>query len=169
MSSESERLERFYAVTESRSVYEVNARGEGDSPYPYAEKIALGGTSALGVGTRIDNGQIIAIARFLQAYIPEGHSPLSSLTSFQRGLEQVNTMWWRGGTSPIVALFLKKEEALNCYLQADLHRCDPRWLEQTKEVLAAVGTDHPTFEVCTWPDLALIPPESDDTKPMGVG
>lgn len=149
-----ETLAVFFAVTVT-SVYRVVAdNGQG---HPFAEKIALKGESKLLVGHKIQDGMMIAIARCLQAYIPEGHSTVSSQTSVERRLEQVNTMWWRTGTSPIVALFLSEEDARTCFEQLDLVPCDPRWLDQTKEVIVAVGEEHPTITVCHYPDLALIP------------
>ena len=148
-----ETLSMFFAVT-ATSIYRVVAEdGKGRA---FAEKIALKGESKFPVGHKIEDGMMIAIARCLQAYIPEGHSWLSSQTSFERRLEDVHSSWWRTGTSPIVALFLSEEAAQACFEQPDLVPCDPRWIDQTKEVLASVGEEHPTISVCHYPKLALI-------------
>jgi len=148
-------LQVFFAVTMT-SIYRVVAHGKTKyQPYPYAKKIGLRGESQLPLGTVIDDGMMIAVAKHLQSYIPEGHSMVSCQTSYVRNLADVNTMWWKTGTSPIVALFLKKREALDCFEQTDLVPCDPRWLDQTKAVIAAIGDDHPTFTVCRFPGLGL--------------
>ena len=147
-------VNEFYVVTLT-SLYHVIARGE-DSPAPVAEKIALKGESGLPVGHRLKGGTMIAICKFLMPYIPEGCGWLSPNTTFERHVEEMNTFYWGQRTSPIVALFMDKHTALDCLAQDRLVACDPRWLEQTAEVIAAIGDDHPAFEVCHYPDLALM-------------
>jgi len=146
-------LEKFYAVTKT-SVYEVVAKDKDGNPY--AIKIALHGKSKFGIGEKLNGGTMLAIAKSLQFFIPESHSMASPQTGFERRLEHVNTMWWRGGSSDIVALFLKKEEALSCSKESNLTKCDPRWLNQTREVLEKIGEEHPTISICHDPTLCLI-------------
>ena len=147
-------MEKFFAVT-IHSVYEVVAYNESDCPY--IKKIATNKEkSSIPVGGRIDNGSMLAIAKYLQFYFPEGHSMLSQQVSEERRLEHVNTQWWGGGTSLIVALFLIEEEALSCFEQPELKPCDSRWINKTKEVTEAIGDNHPNVTVCHWPELALI-------------
>ena len=152
-----EALAKFYAVThsqESLSVYEVNAR-DADNPYPYAEKIHLQGESKVGIGERIDGDSMIAIARHIQSFTPEGCGLLTPMSTIERNLEKVNTHWWGKKSSPIVALFLTREEAMACAQESELQDCDPRWEDETKKVIGLIGNDHPTISVCRFRGLGL--------------
>jgi hypothetical protein len=153
-------IQEFFAVTLT-SVYEVSTKG----PYggALAKKIALHGESTCEIGGTLNNGYMIAICDRLIAYVPEGGG--KDITSFKRKIEKVNTRWWGGGTSMIVALFETKEEALVCHGSSDLTACDPRWATQTLQVIEKIGENHPAFEVCRWPPMTLPlllarPPES---------
>lgn len=138
------RLDKFFAVTET-SVYEVRANmGKSN---PHAEKIALKGRSVIQVGGRLDRGTMIAICRCLIPYIPEKYGFAHPKTAFERRIENVNTMWWRGNTSPIVALFTNKKAALVCFKDRDFVPCDPKWVGCTKDVLNRIGNDHPVFYI----------------------
>ena len=143
-------LHQFYAVTMT-SVYFVKDKSRND-PGPFAKKIALKCESSIPIGEKIPDGTMIAITKQLQAYVPEG----GGMTSFQRKIEMVNTRWWGGHSSYIIALFTTKKKAMNCFAQEELEPCDPRWIEETKKVIKKIGEDHPAFEVCKWHDLALI-------------
>lgn len=57
----------------------------------------------------------------------------------------VNIALWGGHTSYIIALFLDKDEALDCFKYGSVEQCDPRWKEQTKKTLEAIGDNHPVF------------------------
>lgn len=144
-------VHRFYAVTLT-SIYRVNDRRNKDDPFPVAKKIALRGESEISVGEELQNGSMIAITTQLQAYIPEG----GGMTSFQRKIEMVNTRWWGGHSSDIVALFTTKKKAVDCFAHSDLEPCDTRWIEDTKKVVKRIGENHPSFEVCRWGRLALL-------------
>jgi hypothetical protein len=149
-------LKEFFAVTRN-SVYQAVVYGEENCPF--IKKISVvGGIIGLPVGKVLGaDGTLLAVADNLQFYYPEGHSMLSPQTSEERRLERVNTMWWRAGTSLIVALFLDKDEASFCSEQPDLQPCDQRWIEKTKEVLEAIGEEHPNVTICHWRELALLP------------
>lgn len=144
-------VHRFYAVTLT-SIYRVNDRRNKDDPSPVAKKIALKGESEISVGEELQNGSMIAITTQLQAYIPEG----GGMASFQRKIEMVNTRWWGGHSSDIVALFTTKKKAVDCFAQSDLEACDTRWIEDTKKVVKKIGENHPSFEVCRWGRHALL-------------
>lgn len=141
-------LQEFFAVT-GTSVYHVKAKG--DDGYPVAEKIVLRGGSDVLVGQRLENGTMVAVCNMLVAYIPEG----GGITSLERRIEMVNTRWWGGHSSQIVALFLTKEEALACFEKASLFPSDPEWRTETLAVVEAIGDDHPAFYVCRYPGLCL--------------
>ncbi len=143
-------LEEFY-VTTNTSVYHV----EYDKKHNQAKatKIALKGESKVKLGQVLD-GPMVAIARWLQFYVPEG----GGLTSYERKLEMINTKWWFGNTSNIVALFFEEEKARSCLFDNnDLFSCDPRWLDSTRKVVDAIDHKHPVFEVCEFEDLRLLP------------
>lgn len=148
-------LEIFFAVTVN-SVYRIITCDKDH--WPYLEKIA--GGNGLPVGTKLNNGPMLAIAKNLQLYYPEGHSMLSPQTSVVRELERVNTMYWGAKTSCIAALFLTKEDALSCFNQSELKPCDQRWINETKNVIEKIGEDHPTVTICHWQDLSLMPAQA---------
>ena len=151
-------LKCFYAVTISRSLY--LAKIYGDKDVPFLRKIANGGGSGFPVGGEINNGSMLAIARQLRLFIPEGGGIASQNVSWEREITLVNTFYWRGKTSDVVALFLWKKDALVCLKEQDLVTCDPRWEKQTIKVLERVGTNHPFCSISTnMPDFWLISPE----------
>lgn len=136
-------LHKFYVVTKT-SIYLVEDKGADG--YPSAVKIALRGQSKLPVGHRLRGGNMIAICWKLIAYSPEGN----------REIEKVNTFYWGDSTSHIVALFKTEDEARLCFASDDPKSCDPRWIEETREVLREIGEDHPVFYVAETPRYALI-------------
>lgn len=145
-------IHRFYAVTMT-SIYRVSDRRSKGDPSPVAIKIAIRGPSAVPVGRELENGSMVAITKQLQVYIPEG----GGMTSFERKIERVNTKWWGGQSSYIVALFTTKAKAMDCFAHPDHEPCDPRWIDETKKVVNRIGEEHPSFEVCRWEPLALLP------------
>lgn len=147
-------ISEFYAVTMT-SLYHVKEKGEDDKPE--VRKILKKDKSRVRIGQKLTGGTMVGICKWLMVYIPEGHGWLSPQTSYERKIEKVNTQWWRGHTSSIVALFMDKTKAEECLASNDLKPCDPRWIEETKIVLDAIGDNHPVFEICHWPGLALIP------------
>jgi hypothetical protein len=145
-------LNRFFAVT-TTSLYEVTSDNSG----PTVTKIALRGRSDVGVGETLKNGTRLAICRMLQMFVPEGSGPTSPLSTWEPRIENVNTRYWGGHTSQIIALFENESDARICFGQKNLVPCDVRWLSYTKRVLELVGEDHPYIQICHWGDLALIP------------
>lgn len=145
----------FFAVTMT-SVYRVVLCGTKKSPYMV--KIAYrGGESSVKIRERIDNGAMVSIGKRLIMFFPDGHSFLSSQTSYERDIAKVNTQWWRGGTSNIVALFSKKRDAFECNVAKNLVFCDPRWKDNTIAVLRAIGDEHPYCSITDFLDLRLMP------------
>ena len=143
-------LRKFYAVTLT-SLYEVEVLGK---KIPVLEKLALRGESSIPVGGKfIGEDKILSIGRQLILFIPEGGGYIGS---FERKIEQVNTRYWGAQTSPIIALFLKKNEAEKCFKSENQQECDTRWVKETKEVLKAIGEEHPAFSICHWPEMELV-------------
>ena len=141
-----EKIQEFFAVTQT-SVYYVQAKGSENGPA--MTKIALFGKSEISVGTVLKNGNMIAICSHLIMYTPEG----GGITSFERKIENVNTFYWGGRTSEIVALFKTKEEALACFVDNHLIAGSQYWARQTFQVIEEIGNDHPVFEVCHSPGM----------------
>lgn len=143
-------LQEFFAVTET-SVYHAVAMGENG--YPSATKIALKGESEIPIGEELKHGTMIAVCDRLIAYIPEGGGYYGSI---QPKIEMVNTRYWGGHSSPIVALFMAKEEALECLRVDGLQPSDSRWKAQkTLQVVQAIDEDNSAFYVCRYPGLCM--------------
>lgn len=149
-----EHLKEFFAVTQT-SVYHIKDDVDGR---PEVKKIAVSGESAIAVGAVLKNGYMVSVGEQIIVFVPEGHSWMSAATSFVRDLGDVNTQWWGGGTSSVIALFLNESEAMQCHRSPNLQTCDPRWLERTKEVLRAIGKEHPVFSITKSPRLWLMDP-----------
>lgn len=145
-------IQKFFAVTTDTSVYKVTALGPFQAS---CVKKAENKESQIPLGADLCQGGMVAICDCLFGYIPDAHGACSSLTSFERRIECVNTSWWKGNSSPIVALFTAEEEALACIFYKNLLPCDPRFLESTKKVLEEIGDDHPSFYICYFPELRL--------------
>ena len=150
-------LDHFFAVTVSphgASLYKVMALPE-DKGEPYITKIRLRGASNLRIGTVL-SGPMLAIMKGLQFYTPEGGGLLSQMSYTEREIEKVNTAYWKGQTSDIVALFLREGDAERCFSSPNIRPCDPVWIEETKKVLEAIGKNHPNVTICHFPEFALI-------------
>ena len=136
-------LEEFFAVTKT-SVYRVSSQKD-EKGFPVVEKIALRGESAVPVGGRLHNGHLVGIMKTEINLYYEDYSPFSGRREQPQRPEEVNIHYWGGHTSPIVALFLNKEEAMSCFNSENQKNCDPRWRKQTEETLGAIGDNHPVF------------------------
>jgi len=149
-------LNEFYAVTKT-SVYHVKAH----SPWvASATKIALRGESQVAVGQDIAEGGMIAIGKGLQAYIPEKYGMSHPLTGFERNPLNINTRYWGWSSSWIVALFKEKEEAMSCFNDTGQQKCDPRWIDSTKQVIKEIGDGHPSFFVFKGNEHDLLQPQA---------
>ena len=151
---------QFFAVTESKSIYRVY--GVYGISRPIVVKVHGKGKGHVRVGARLKNGSMLAISRNLQLYVPEGSGLLSPMSTVERSLEMVNTRYWGGHTSPIVALCRTKTEATEILKYDDLQMCDRRWVEQTRKIVNSIPEDHPSISVCRYPSLALLPEDRGD-------
>ncbi len=155
MGDQTEHLQEFFAVTET-SVYCVRSEGQ-DGALASAVKLAIRGDSNLPLDSElVKGGEMLAITKVLQAFVPEKHGMLHPNTGFQKNISLVNISYWGGHTSDIIALFKTEEEALACFNSSELQPCDDRWINSTKLVLKAIGNEHPSFSVCSYKNLALI-------------
>ena len=149
-------LQEFFAVTMT-SVYRVGAI-KNEHRQPTVEKIALRGGSVIGIGSQLTGGSVVGITKLGILLYQQDYDPFSGRKRLQRP-EEVNTTYWGGMTSSIVALFLDRDEALACFNElADcicLTNCDPQWQEKTEAVLMAIGNGHPVFIISADPKLAI--------------
>ena len=154
-------LKVFYAVTKSKSVYLVRIGSDKpEEEAPLLVKISKNGESKLSVGGTISNGTMIAVGKNLQMFVPEGSGWMSPMSTLEREVSKVNTHFWGGHTSLIVALFLNEAEALDCSCESDLQPCDARWRKKTSSTLKTIGDNHPYCSISTaGKDWWLIPPE----------
>ena len=129
----------------------------GEPGTPYLVKIACNGDSAVGVGKRIDNGTMISVGNQLWLFVPEGSGPTAPTSTFQREISLVSNCYWGGQTSCVVALFMNGKDAMACYRESNHVWCDPRWKNNSIEVLRAIGENHPHCSITNYPDLILIP------------
>jgi len=129
-------LHKFYAVTQT-SVYQLTDKKDKKNT-PIVKKIALKGKSEIPMGRALKNGHLVGITRF----------GIILYNDFKgRDPELINTALWGDKTSPVVALFLDKKQALACLDSKSLQVCDCRWQSHTKEVIKAIGKNHPVFIV----------------------
>lgn len=134
----------FYAVT-TTSLYRVfvNPLLESEA---IAMKIAVRDQSAVKLNEMLSNGNLIGITRLGLIAYRDHKSP-------RRRCEDVNTRYWGGRTSPVVALFFDQEQARRCLDEADVQPADPRWRGSTLQVLDAIGDDHPCFVLSDMEEL----------------
>ena len=129
--------EEFFAVTENGSVYHVYMVSDGSEAI--IEKIAQATTQSdgLAIGTKLTGGYHVGVTNWgltkYTASIRGGKPVPARLTTTNR----------QGGTtSRIVALFLDRNEALECVEDEGLHPWDNRWIITTKKTFEAIGMDH---------------------------
>lgn len=132
-------IHKFYAVTKT-SVYLVSDEKD-ENGHPIVEKIALNGESSIPVDDRLDCTYVVGIMSCLQGYIPGVKS--------ERRPDMRNTRYWTGNSSPITALFTRKDLAFKCLKQPDRHTYDERWEDESRRILSLIGEDHPTFVLGT--------------------
>lgn len=141
-------LNEFYAVT-FNSMYRVSTE-IWEQNWPTVEKLDnRKEESDFPIGAKCKNGDLIAVTRIGLVMYPSYR---------QKTIEQINTYYCGGKTSPIVGLFLDKEKAEIAFKADSQIRLGPQWEKETKETLAAIGADHPIFIIHTWYDMAF--PES---------
>ena len=115
----------FYAVTVT-SVYRVTDKTD-ELGVPIVEKIALNSNSRVAIGERLRGGTRVCVS-------PDG------IILYNENNE--NHPSPNGGrTSPIIALFLDRERAMECL---ESEKSDSRWEEETKKVLNRIK-DNPVF------------------------
>ena len=123
---------QFYAVT-GTSLYLVSDKRDKKG-VPLVRKKALKGESKIPVGYRFKKGSHLGVTRYgLISYLME-HKDLPLILP----VEKINTAYTYEKTCQIVALFMRENEAQDCFNSKNLQICDPRWRKQTEEVLEAL-------------------------------
>lgn len=160
-------LPEFFAVTLT-SLYRVRHAGAADAE---VVKIALRGKSSIAVGERLNTSpMMVAVCQSLQMFIPERYGLMHPLAGIQREVAMVNTRYWGGCSSAIVALFFDEKDARTCLASDALVAADLRWVDSTRAVLAAIGDNHPSFTISHFPSLELLHNETtlaDASKSTG--
>jgi len=137
-------LHEFFAVTLSGSLYRIS--DEFVNGCPSVVKIALRGESQINVGERLRNGDLVGLIGRRIILYSEPHPPADF--SKHQDPWQINNYFWGGGTSSIVALFLREKDARACFLdKADKIALDGDWREYTQATLERIGKDHPVFVI----------------------
>ena len=54
---------------------------------------------------------------------------------------------WGDNTTPVVALFFFRKNAVACFHELNLEPFDERWRQETRAVAEAIGNNHPIFVV----------------------
>lgn len=138
---EEEFLDEFFALTLNSltrgvSVWRVSSKKERN--IPIVEKIAIIGQSPIPVGGKLSGGSFAGV---MKSCILLYNTPNQK----RQRPEEVNSAYWGGNTSPIAALFIKKDDAMVCLHSKGLKHCDPRWRKETEETLSKIGDNHPVF------------------------
>lgn len=142
-------LRKFFAVTINGSIYHVSDHMIDGQPM--VKKIAGDKVRSpyIIIGGLLQNGHLIGITgKGICMFDPHPKSG--------RKIDQISTQYWGGNTSPIVALFLTRAGARLCWTTSGLTTFDERFIEQTRDVLGAIGDEHPVFEIADSVRTALM-------------
>jgi hypothetical protein len=135
-------IREFFAVTRT-SIYQVS-RDEADAVTVKKIKLHDGKHSAAPVGISLKRDAFLAVTHGrglffyhdggvdVQSAKPPGHGPLA---------EEVNPNFWQNGTSSVIALFLKEEDANRCLASGVMNIRDVQWRNCTEAVLRAINGD----------------------------
>jgi hypothetical protein len=135
-------LHEFFAVTLSGSLYHIS--DEFVNGCPSVVKIARKGESRVDVGERLRSGQLVGLVGRKIVLYSEDAPLASSLKKQDPG--EVSTYLWGGHTSPVVALFLREEDAMACFLdKTEKTALDNDWRDYTQAALERIGKNHPVF------------------------
>lgn len=156
-------LQRFFAVT-INSLYEVKI---GEAGRPAVTKI---GTRVevqnppVPVGKTQSGSYVLVSWRGIIRFEAEGvdvirKSEVNPPDDVIRNLSSC-------ATQKIAGLFLNEEAARSCLSLShrEAEECDPRWEQETKEVLEAIGSNHPVFIIPRMPYYAFSFPFLGERK-----
>ena len=142
-------LKKFFAVTLT-SIYSVTS-DTGRGGWPEITKLAYNCTGGEPYDTKYC-GPLVSVGRNIVTYSPiideEGH-PV-------RNIDDIPQSYWFQHTSLVVALFIKEEEARDCFQEKNLKSLDSRWCRNTRDVLSEIESTHPTFTLPRTLKFALV-------------
>ena len=145
----------FFAVTQN-SVYRAVISDPIDAPY--LVKIAKRGVGEYEADQeeKLYGGTMLSVGKELIIYVAEVTDTVTSKPKIQREIGFIQEGAIIVKTTEIVALFLNKQDALDCSNFEVLASCDPRWKEKTVEVLRAIGLEHPKCSISVIPRWRLM-------------
>lgn len=124
-------LHEFFAVTLSGSLYHIS--DEFVDGCPSVVKIARKGESQVDIGKRLSGGKLVCLAD-RRIYLND--EPMPMVDCYVPG----------GHTSPVIALFLREEDAMACFLdKIEKTALDNDWRDYTRATLERIGKNHPVF------------------------
>jgi len=128
---EQQQIDCFYAVTTNQAVFSVKKVSSRS-----AQATAIAQNGILGIG----------------GFSLKGSGKLLICSCLSMGGEA------DGKSAPIAALFLRQKDAMACSRAIELHPCDSRWLQETRQVISEIRDDHPVFVISQDPEnrLAVI-------------
>jgi hypothetical protein len=143
-------LHSFFAVTLTSLYWVTDRKDQHD--WPIVMKIGIAGQSNIPVNAMLKNGTMVGITGpvGIMLYHPSSRSRLP---------EMVNVESWGDHTSPLVGLFLSEIGARECLATENRVVCDPRFIEETRKVIDAIGSNHPVFVIALEESLRLPIPE----------
>ena len=134
-------IHKFFAVTQSAttqtSVYVIKDE-KNKNNCPIVERVAVKGKDFAAIDKKLAGGSHIGIMLKTGIFLfpsSKRHREPEFINIRQRGKK----------TPPIVALFLKRDEAMKCFNSNSLQECDQRWKKETLETFNKIGDDHPIF------------------------
>ena len=127
-------LNEFFAVTKN-SVYKIKNK-RNTSGCPIVRQIKTRREGNIIPDKELTGGPHVGIMMTGIVLFPSSKEHRES---------EFNTMRWGDKTSPVIALFLNKEDATACFGLNNLQECDPRWEKETLETWNKIGKNHPMF------------------------
>lgn len=133
----------FFAVTTNGSLYCVSADG------PTVEKIAQredveAPTRSVGEKLANPRGETEGLPTLVGLTFQIGIC-LYSPTGGRQAPDDIPEQLWGESTSRLVALFTEESVARECLRSSPRQAFDERWVDETRNVVEAIGFDHTVF------------------------
>ncbi len=147
---------QFYWVTQY-SIYRVTVADLVTSPS--ITKVATRGGKKLGVpvGGRFHGKFYVAITgKGLFRYSMFRHQRVPASEPVKK-IEEVGRRQRGMSANPPVGIFLSRSKADECYAESSVIKFDPRWHNETLEVLEQIGENHPLVTISNEGIFAMPP------------
>lgn len=147
-------MQRLFAVTADKSIYSVTA--PIGSKHPIVE--VLGGKNGGSVPLRLINHQSNLMIAILKSGIQMYYGNV--ICGIPQRIDEVSPCLWEDyKSSAVVALFAKKEKAMECFSVIQtlpkVFPCDSLWKDETLSIIERIKTGHPTFTLSDVPGYAF--------------